>query len=117
MVRHGRRLLPGNGRGRAGASRQGVFPALGLPGALHAGAGDDILLAAFALLGAVGLISGYLANIPVVAATIIMVKGYLVLLQLVPEEALGTGFTEWQQTAFPVFAAMMSAVRSAATPP
>ncbi|NDY55472.1 citrate transporter [Desulfovibrio sulfodismutans] len=79
----------------------------GLSRALYAGIGDDILLAAFALLGAVGLVSGYLANIPVVAASILMVKGYLVLLQLAPEEALGAGFTDWPQAAFPVFVAMM----------
>jgi Na+/H+ antiporter NhaD/arsenite permease-like protein len=79
----------------------------GLSRALYAGAGDDVLLAAFALLGAVGLISGYLANIPVVAASILMVKGYLVLLQMVPEEALGAGFADWPRAAFPVFVAMM----------
>jgi Na+/H+ antiporter NhaD/arsenite permease-like protein len=79
----------------------------GLSRALHAGIGDDILLASFAMLGAVGLVSGYLANIPVVAASILLVKGYLVLLQMAPEEALGVGFTDWPAAAVPIFVAMM----------
>jgi Na+/H+ antiporter NhaD/arsenite permease-like protein len=79
----------------------------GLSRAMYEGVGDNILLAGFALLGAIGLASGYLANIPVVAAAILMTKGYLVLLQLVPEEALGVGFRDWPDTALPVFVAMM----------
>lgn len=79
----------------------------GLSRAMHANFGGNLLLAGFALLGAVGLASGFLANIPVVAAAILMTKGYLVLMQMVPEEALGLGFTDWPDTALPVFVAMM----------
>ncbi len=69
--------------------------------------GDQVLLAGMFLLAAVGLASGFLANIPVVAAAILMTKGYLVLLQMVPEEALGMGFTDWPDQSLPVFVAMM----------
>ena len=61
----------------------------------------------FSLLAAIAVLSSLLANIPVVAATILMVKGYFVILQMVPEEALGTGFSDWPPAAMPVFVAMM----------
>lgn len=68
---------------------------------------DNLLLAGMFLLASIGLASGFLANIPVVAAAILMAKGYLVLLQMVPEEALGIGFTAWPGESLPVFVAMM----------
>jgi Na+/H+ antiporter NhaD/arsenite permease-like protein len=68
---------------------------------------DNLLLAGMFLLATIGLASGFLANIPVVAAAILMTKGYLVLLEMVPEEALGMGFTAWPDQSFPVFVAMM----------
>ncbi|GFK94209.1 putative transporter [Fundidesulfovibrio magnetotacticus] len=79
----------------------------GLSRTMHAGFSDNVLLAGFALLGAVGLISAFLANIPVVAAAVLTVKGYLVLLNMVPEEALGLGFADWPDASLPVFVAMM----------
>ncbi len=79
----------------------------GLSRGLHAVCGEELLLAGFALLGLVGLASGFLANIPVVAAAVLTAKGYLVLLGMVPEEALGAGFAAWPDAALPVFVAMM----------
>ena len=48
-----------------------------------------------------------MANIPVVAASVLMVKGYFVISQVVPEEALGADFGAWPLTTLPVFVAMM----------
>jgi len=48
-----------------------------------------------------------LANIPVVAASLVMTKGYLVAAEAVPELALGAGFTDWPAATMPVFIAMM----------
>jgi Na+/H+ antiporter NhaD/arsenite permease-like protein len=36
-----------------------------------------------------------------------MVKGYFVIAQIVPEEALGVGFTDWPLITVPVFVGMM----------
>ncbi len=69
--------------------------------------GGNLLLAGMFLLASIGLASGFLANIPVVAAAVLMTKGYLVLLQMVPEEALGHGFTAWPTASVPVFVSMM----------
>jgi Na+/H+ antiporter NhaD/arsenite permease-like protein len=69
--------------------------------------GTNRLAVALVLLLGVGSVSSLLANIPVVAASVLMVKGYFVLSQIVPEEALGVGFTDWPLTALPVFVAMM----------
>jgi Na+/H+ antiporter NhaD/arsenite permease-like protein len=59
------------------------------------------------VLGVVGLLSSLLANIPVVAGMLLLVKGYLVAAQVVPEEALGALFGEWPAGTLPVFVAMM----------
>ena len=67
----------------------------------------NLFLASLFLLAGIGVASGFLANIPVVAAAILMTKGYLVLLQMVPEEALGAGFTAWPAQSLPVFVSMM----------
>ena len=69
--------------------------------------GTNRLAVALVLLFGVGLVSSLLANIPVVAASVLMVKGYFVISQLVPEEALGAGFTDWPLTTLPIFVAMM----------
>lgn len=69
--------------------------------------GTNRLAVSFAVLIGVGSVSSILANIPVVAGSILMVKGYFVISQLVPEEALGAGFAEWPLTTLPVFVAMM----------
>jgi Na+/H+ antiporter NhaD/arsenite permease-like protein len=52
-------------------------------------------------------LSSLLANIPVVAATLLMVKGYLVTAELVPDLALDPTFTEWPERVIPLFVAMM----------
>ncbi|MCU0934785.1 MAG: SLC13 family permease [Gammaproteobacteria bacterium] len=62
---------------------------------------------ALLLLFGIGLLSSLLANIPVVAASLVMTKGYLVAAEAVPEIALGAGFTDWPAAALPVFIAMM----------
>jgi len=69
--------------------------------------GENLMGVGFSLLAAIAALSSLLANIPVVAATILMVKGYFVILEMVPEEALGTGFTDWPPAAVLVFIAMM----------
>jgi Na+/H+ antiporter NhaD/arsenite permease-like protein len=69
--------------------------------------GTDRLAVALFLLIAVGAVSSLLANIPVVAASVLMVKGYFVISQIVPEEALGAGFGDWPAVTVPVFVAMM----------
>jgi Na+/H+ antiporter NhaD/arsenite permease-like protein len=79
----------------------------GLSGHMNQFFGSNLLLLAFSLIIGVGLSSSLLANIPIVAAMILLVKGYLVATELVPEEALGTFFTEWPVETIPVFVAMM----------
>jgi Na+/H+ antiporter NhaD/arsenite permease-like protein len=69
--------------------------------------GDNLMGVGLSLLVAIALLSSLLANIPVVAATILMVKGYFVIIQMVPEEALGADFTDWPPSSLPVFIAMM----------
>jgi Na+/H+ antiporter NhaD/arsenite permease-like protein len=69
--------------------------------------GTNLMGVGFSLLAAIALLSSLLANIPVVAATILMVKGYFVVIQMVPEEALGMGFTDWPPASLPIFVAMM----------
>ena len=69
--------------------------------------GTDFALVALTLLAAIGLLSAVLANIPVVAASLIMTKGYLVAAEAVPEFALAAGFTDWPAATVPVFIAMM----------
>ncbi|HSI53025.1 MAG TPA: SLC13 family permease [Ramlibacter sp.] len=74
---------------------------------LHAWFGAELMLVAMALLAGIGILSSLLANVPVVAASIVMVKGYLVAASVVPEIALAPGFTAWPIAATPVFIAMM----------
>ena len=69
--------------------------------------GTNHLAVGLFLLLVVGLVSSVLANIPVVAASVLMVKSYFVISQVVPEEALGAGFTDWPLTTLPIFVAMM----------
>jgi Na+/H+ antiporter NhaD/arsenite permease-like protein len=79
----------------------------GLSGHMNQWFGSNLLPLAFALIFGVGLASSLLANIPIVAAMILLVKGYLVATELVPEEALGAFFSEWPVQTIPVFVAMM----------
>lgn len=85
--------------------KTGVIQGLSLR--LHDWLGSEYTLVALTLLAAVGLMSTVLANIPVVAASIVMTKGYLVAVQAVPEIAMSTQFDEWPAVAVPVFIAMM----------
>jgi len=71
--------------------------------------GVELLVVGIMVLIVVGLGSSLLANIPLVAAMILMLKGYFVVAQLVPEEALGPAFTAWPASSLPVFVAMMFA--------
>jgi Na+/H+ antiporter NhaD/arsenite permease-like protein len=74
---------------------------------LHAWFGRDFTRVALVLLGGVGVLSSVLANIPVVAASLVMTKGYLVAAEVVPETALMAGFTAWPAETVPIFVAMM----------
>jgi Na+/H+ antiporter NhaD/arsenite permease-like protein len=74
---------------------------------LHAWLGLGFTRVALVLLAGIGLLSSLLANIPVVAAALIMTKGYLVAADVVPEAALMAGFTAWPAETVPVFVAMM----------
>ena len=69
--------------------------------------GTNLVLISLIVLAGVGCLSSLLANIPVVAATLLMVKGYLVTAELVPELALDPAFTEWPSRVIPLFVAMM----------
>jgi Na+/H+ antiporter NhaD/arsenite permease-like protein len=69
--------------------------------------GAALLPVAFLSLAGIGILSSLLANIPVVAAALVMITGYLVAAQAVPEIALAPGFTDWPNATLPVFVAMM----------
>jgi Na+/H+ antiporter NhaD/arsenite permease-like protein len=79
----------------------------GLSLQLHAWFGLRFTWVALVLLAGIGLLSSLLANIPVVAASLIMTKGYLVAAEVVPEVALMPGFTAWPADTVPIFVAMM----------
>ena len=74
---------------------------------LHAWFGTELLLVAMALIAGIGVLSSLLANVPVVAGSLVMIKGYLVAASVVPEMALAPGFTDWPAQTMPVFIAMM----------
>lgn len=74
---------------------------------LHDTFGRQLLLAAMVVLFGVGLASALLANIPLVAAGLLAVKGYLVIAQLVPDQALEATFTAWPPETLPLFLALM----------
>ncbi len=69
--------------------------------------GAKFTIVALTLLAGIGMLSSLLANIPVVAASLVMTKGYLVAVEAVPETALAAGFTDWPGAVIPVFVAMM----------
>lgn len=79
----------------------------GLSVQLYGWFGVQLTLVALLLLAGIGVLSSLLANIPVVAAALIMTKGYLVAAEAVPEVALAAGFTDWPTATLPVFIAMM----------
>jgi len=76
---------------------------------LHAWFGTQFLFVCLFILAFVGLCSSLLANIPVVAIMLLMIKGYLVSSQIVPETALAANFHDWPTTTLPIFIAMMFA--------
>jgi Na+/H+ antiporter NhaD/arsenite permease-like protein len=88
-------------------NKTGVLQGLSLK--FYAWFGVELLVVAIMVLVVVGFGSSLLANIPLVAAMILMLKGYFVIAQLVPEEALGPAFTAWPTSSLPVFVAMMFA--------
>lgn len=81
----------------------------GMSVSLHGWFGSQLLAISLFLLAFVGFSSSVLANIPVVAVMLLMVRGYLVTAQIVPETALAPAFLEWPPATLPVFIAMMFA--------
>jgi len=69
--------------------------------------GTRLTLVALVLIGGIGFLSSLLANTPVVAASILMIKGYLVQAEIVPEAALAAHFVDWPAAPLPVFIGMM----------
>ncbi len=69
--------------------------------------GTRTALAAIAMIWVVGSLSMALPNVPVVIGLLLIVKGYLVGIEVVPEEATGTAFTDWPAHLIPVFVGMM----------
>lgn len=88
-----------------GVTRTGLLQSLALK--LQGWFGTDLPLVALVFLVGIGVLSGLLANIPLVAASILMTKGYLVATELVPEAALAADFSDWPASVVPVFIAMM----------
>ncbi len=76
---------------------------------LYSWFGTDLPAVAMAMLAGVALASSVLANIPVVAAMLLMLKGYFVTAEFVSEMALAPGFHDWPPQLLPVFVAMMFA--------
>ncbi|MGF6920601.1 SLC13 family permease [Paraburkholderia sp. 40] len=74
---------------------------------LYQAFGTELTLVALAMIGGIGVLSSLLANVPVAAASMVMVKGYLVAAEVVPESALSAHFTQWPAISIPVFVAMM----------
>ena len=74
---------------------------------LYAVFGTSTLVVALVMLVGVGLASTLLANIPVVAAMLFVAKSYLIIAELVPEQALDPTFANWPAATLPIFVAMM----------
>ncbi|MGC1954535.1 MAG: SLC13 family permease [Gammaproteobacteria bacterium] len=88
-----------------GVSKTGLLQSLSL--SLNASFGNHLIAVALVLLAGIGVLSGLLANTPVVAASLVMVKGYLVAAEAVPELGMAPGFADWPAATVPVFVAMM----------
>jgi Na+/H+ antiporter NhaD/arsenite permease-like protein len=88
-----------------GFTKTGILQGMALR--LHGWFGTEFLLVAMALLAGIGVLSAVLANTPVVAAALVMTKGYLVAAEAVPEEALAAGFSDWPLATIPMFVALM----------
>jgi len=88
-----------------GFTKTGLLQGLSLK--LYGWFGTEFTLVALVILAGVGVLSSVLANIPVVAASVVMIKGYLVAAEAVPEVALSGEFSDWPAAVLPVFVAMM----------
>lgn len=69
--------------------------------------GTEFTLVALVTLVSIGTIGFVVANIPLVATALVMIQGYLVAAEAVPEIALAAGFADWPAATLPVFVAMM----------
>jgi Na+/H+ antiporter NhaD/arsenite permease-like protein len=76
---------------------------------LYAWFGVDLVLISMILIAGVGFASSLLANIPIVAAMLLMMKGYCVTAELVPDLALDPTFTDWPTRIIQLFVTMMFA--------
>lgn len=74
---------------------------------LHDLFGTQLTLVALVAIAGIGFLSSLLANVPVAAASIVMIKGYLVAAEVVPETALSAHFAHWPAVSIPVFVGMM----------
>jgi Na+/H+ antiporter NhaD/arsenite permease-like protein len=88
-----------------GFIKTGLLQGLALK--LHGWFGTEFTLLALLLLAGIGLLSSVVANIPVVAAALVMTKGYLVAAEVVPEGAMAVGYVDWPIETLPMFIAMM----------
>jgi Na+/H+ antiporter NhaD/arsenite permease-like protein len=86
-------------------AKTGLLPLLALK--LYAVFGTQLTLVALTMIAGIGLLSAVLANVPVAAASILVVKGYLVAAEAVPDAALDANFTQWPAATIPVFVGMM----------
>lgn len=86
-------------------TRTGLLQVVGLK--LFQVFGNELTLVALTLIAGVALLSSLLANVPVAAASVVIVKGYLVMAEVVPETALSEHFTQWPGVSIPVFVGMM----------
>jgi Na+/H+ antiporter NhaD/arsenite permease-like protein len=85
-------------------SKTGIFG--GLSRFLFAEFGTNLHLVAMVIMGMVFVLSAFVANIPLILAMTLVVKGYFVVSGLMPEVAIGTGFGVWPLSTLPVFIAM-----------
>jgi Na+/H+ antiporter NhaD/arsenite permease-like protein len=74
---------------------------------LYQAFGTDLTVVALTMIAAIALLSSLLANVPVAAASILMIKGYLVAAEVVPEVAFSPHFAQWPPASIPVFVGMM----------
>jgi Na+/H+ antiporter NhaD/arsenite permease-like protein len=88
----------------AAATKTGIFD--GLSRLLFATFGTNLILVSLAVLVIVFCVSALVANIPLVLAMTLVVKGYFVVAHLVPDLAMGNGFGVWPLSTLPVFIAM-----------
>jgi Na+/H+ antiporter NhaD/arsenite permease-like protein len=88
-----------------GFTKTGLLQGLAL--VLNDSFGPHYTSVGLVMLAGIGVLSSVLANLPVVAASVIMAKGYLVAAQAVPDLALGPDFTDWPAATLPLFVGMM----------